>query len=132
MTSTNISVGAPFRANRMSRKSSEFWKKANRFRPGGIFRESGQRAEIALIVARGGAGEYRIVYHEYFHHLVNMNNPGIPSWLNEGLASYWENTTIDDGRIVRSGGKELALELEEKGYGWIEKERAPSQTAEAV
>ena len=24
------------------------------------------------------------------------------------------------GRIIRSGGKELALELEEKGYGWIE------------
>ena len=24
-----------------------------------------------------------------------------------------------DGRIVRSGGKELALELEEKGYDWI-------------
>lgn len=27
-----------------------------------------------------------------------------------------------EGRIVRSGGKELALELEEKGYGWIEEE----------
>lgn len=27
-----------------------------------------------------------------------------------------------DGRIVRSGGKELALELEKKGYGWIEEE----------
>ena len=27
-----------------------------------------------------------------------------------------------DGRIVRSGGKELALELEEKGYGWTETE----------
>ncbi len=25
-----------------------------------------------------------------------------------------------DGKIVKSGGKELALELEEKGYGWIE------------
>jgi len=25
-----------------------------------------------------------------------------------------------DGRIIRSGGKELALELEEKGYGWLE------------
>jgi Fe-S cluster assembly ATP-binding protein len=25
-----------------------------------------------------------------------------------------------DGRIVKSGGKELALELEEKGYGWVE------------
>jgi len=27
-----------------------------------------------------------------------------------------------DGRIVKSGGKELALELEKKGYGWIEEE----------
>ena len=23
------------------------------------------------------------------------------------------------GRIIRSGGKELALELEEKGYDWL-------------
>jgi Fe-S cluster assembly ATP-binding protein len=27
---------------------------------------------------------------------------------------------LSNGRIVKSGGKELALELEEKGYGWIE------------
>jgi len=27
---------------------------------------------------------------------------------------------LSDGRIVRSGTKELALELEEKGYGWLE------------
>ncbi|MBW4699565.1 MAG: Fe-S cluster assembly ATPase SufC [Aphanocapsa lilacina HA4352-LM1] len=27
-----------------------------------------------------------------------------------------------NGRIVRSGGRELALELEEKGYGWLEAE----------
>src|SRR6202007_2848504 len=25
-----------------------------------------------------------------------------------------------DGKIVKSGGKELALELEERGYGWAE------------
>ena len=29
-----------------------------------------------------------------------------------------------DGRIMRSGGPELALELEDKGYGWIEQEAA--------
>jgi Fe-S cluster assembly ATP-binding protein len=29
-----------------------------------------------------------------------------------------------EGRIVKSGGKELALELEEKGYDWIKKELA--------
>jgi len=26
---------------------------------------------------------------------------------------------LSEGRIVRSGGKELALELEQKGYGWL-------------
>jgi Fe-S cluster assembly ATP-binding protein len=32
-----------------------------------------------------------------------------------------------DGRVVRSGGKEMALELEEKGYSWLEKEPAGAQ-----
>jgi Fe-S cluster assembly ATP-binding protein len=27
---------------------------------------------------------------------------------------------LADGRIVKSGGPELALELEEKGYSWVE------------
>jgi Fe-S cluster assembly ATP-binding protein len=29
-----------------------------------------------------------------------------------------------NGRIVKSGGKDLALELEEKGYGWLEEQMA--------
>jgi Fe-S cluster assembly ATP-binding protein len=33
-----------------------------------------------------------------------------------------------DGKIVKSGGKELALELEDKGYDWITKQ----QTEEAA
>jgi Fe-S cluster assembly ATP-binding protein len=32
-----------------------------------------------------------------------------------------------EGRIALSGGKELALELEEKGYAWLEKE-PPAKT----
>jgi Fe-S cluster assembly ATP-binding protein len=35
---------------------------------------------------------------------------------------------LSEGRIVRSGGKELAFELEEKGYGWIG-EPEPAQPA---
>jgi Fe-S cluster assembly ATP-binding protein len=31
-----------------------------------------------------------------------------------------------DGRIVRTGGKELALELEDKGYDWVKEELAVS------
>ena len=30
---------------------------------------------------------------------------------------------LHDGRIVKSGGKELALELEEKGYDWVSNEK---------
>ena len=30
---------------------------------------------------------------------------------------------LAEGRIVQSGGKELALELEERGYGWLELRR---------
>ena len=30
---------------------------------------------------------------------------------------------LSNGRIVKSGGKELALELEEKGYVWLEEDR---------
>jgi Fe-S cluster assembly ATP-binding protein len=36
-----------------------------------------------------------------------------------------------DGRIVRSGGPELALELEDKGYGWIENEAGQTAPASA-
>ncbi len=43
------------------------------------------------------------------------------------LLDYIQPDTVHvlvDGRIVRSGDKQLALELEEKGYGWIEAEVA--------
>jgi len=32
-----------------------------------------------------------------------------------------------DGRIVRDGGPELALELEDQGYDWIKEEVASRQ-----
>lgn len=42
---------------------------------------------------------------------------------------------LSQGRIVRTGGKELALELEERGYGWLEDKAAsgakPLNTARA-
>jgi Fe-S cluster assembly ATP-binding protein len=36
---------------------------------------------------------------------------------------------LSGGRIVKSGGKDLALELERKGYGWIEETTAAPATA---
>ncbi len=36
---------------------------------------------------------------------------------------------LQDGRIVRTGGKELALELESRGYGWLEEAAENSGSA---
>ena len=36
---------------------------------------------------------------------------------------------LSDGLVVKSGGRELALELEEKGYGWLEAPRLGSGQA---
>jgi Fe-S cluster assembly ATP-binding protein len=37
---------------------------------------------------------------------------------------------LSSGKIVKSGGKELALELEEKGYAWLEEGAAVAGAAE--
>src|SRR5262249_22734006 len=36
---------------------------------------------------------------------------------------------LSEGRIVKSGGRELALELEEKGYGWTAEESNERRSA---
>jgi Fe-S cluster assembly ATP-binding protein len=36
---------------------------------------------------------------------------------------------FQDGKIVKSGGRELALELEERGYDWVSRELSPSGVA---
>ena len=37
---------------------------------------------------------------------------------------------LSEGRMVKSGGKELALELEERGYGWIDDQVSAGASAE--
>ena len=38
---------------------------------------------------------------------------------------------MDAGRIVKTGGKELALELEARGYDWVGAEQRAAATASA-
>jgi Fe-S cluster assembly ATP-binding protein len=39
---------------------------------------------------------------------------------------------LSDGRIVRSGGKDLAQELEQKGYAWLEESAEPAKSGVSV
>jgi Fe-S cluster assembly ATP-binding protein len=70
----------------------------------------------ALRVVAGGVNALRrpdrsVIVVTHYQRLLNYIVPDFVHVLSEG-------------RIVRSGGKELALELEEKGYGWIEEDAA--------
>jgi len=38
---------------------------------------------------------------------------------------------LHNGQIIKSGGRDLALELEEKGYSWVEEEAKEARTASA-
>jgi Fe-S cluster assembly ATP-binding protein len=38
---------------------------------------------------------------------------------------------LHQGRIIKSGGRDLALELEEKGYSWVEEEAKEASAASA-
>jgi len=73
--------------------------------------DSGLDIDALRIVANGvnmlRSTERAIVVVTHYQRLLNYI---VPDFVH----------VLTDGRIVRSGGKELALELEAKGYGWVE------------
>jgi Fe-S cluster assembly ATP-binding protein len=73
--------------------------------------DSGLDIDALRIVARGvnamRGPDRAILLVTHYQRLLNYIVPDVVHVLTEG-------------RIVRSGGKELAFELEEKGYGWLE------------
>jgi Fe-S cluster assembly ATP-binding protein len=75
--------------------------------------DSGLDIDALKIVAKGvnaqRSPERAIIVVTHYQRLLNYIVPDFVHVLSEG-------------RILRSGGKELALELEDRGYGWIEEE----------
>src|SRR5262249_46332262 len=73
--------------------------------------DSGLDIDALKIVAAGvnalRAPDRAIVVVTHYQRLLNYI---VPDFVH----------VLSDGRIVKSGGKELALELEEKGYSWLE------------
>jgi hypothetical protein len=56
------------------------------------------------LVAFEHAGLWGVLAHEGFHQFIGYElGPAIPMWLNEGLAQYFENSTVWNGRLVPGG-----------------------------
>jgi Fe-S cluster assembly ATP-binding protein len=73
--------------------------------------DSGLDIDALRVVANGvnalRAPDRAIIVVTHYQRLLNYI---IPDFVH----------VLSNGRIVKSGGKELALELEEKGYGWLD------------
>jgi Fe-S cluster assembly ATP-binding protein len=85
--------------------------------------DSGLDIDALKIVANGVNGlrseERAMIVITHYQRLLNYI---VPDFVH----------VLSDGRFVRSGGKELALELEEKGYGWIEEQAQGPQPVSQV
>ncbi|MBI4841221.1 MAG: Fe-S cluster assembly ATPase SufC [candidate division NC10 bacterium] len=84
--------------------------------------DSGLDIDALRIVARGvnalRSPERAILVVTHYQRLLNYIVPDVVH-------------VLVDGRIVKSGGKELALELEAKGYAWVEAEARAAAPATA-
>lgn len=76
-------------------------------------------------IERETPGLRSLLYHEYTHAVVRAITPRVPTWLNEGLAQYFEGRTISEAqrgalRQVHAAGNLPSLRLLEGpflGYG---------------
>jgi Fe-S cluster assembly ATP-binding protein len=68
----------------------------------------------ALKIIAGGVNNFRSPDRSFLviTHYQRLLNYIVPGFVH----------VLIDGRIVKSGGKELALQLEEKGYRWLEQD----------
>jgi Fe-S cluster assembly ATP-binding protein len=75
--------------------------------------DSGLDIDALKVVARGvnrlHTAENSVVIVTHYQRLLNYI---VPDYIH----------VLVDGRIVRSGGKDLAVELEEKGYEWVRRD----------
>lgn len=47
---------------------------------------------------------FQLIFHEYFHFVVQNNLDFVPIWLNEGLAEYYSTfETTDEGQVIQLG-----------------------------
>lgn len=73
-----------------------YWETKGHAHPVGLYAPGEERHFVALRTNVEADNPYQIVYHEYTHAIMNLNFPDLPSWLGEGLAEFYGNSTIHD------------------------------------
>jgi tetratricopeptide (TPR) repeat protein len=81
---------------------------------GGRFVDQPTGQFIQLRAGNGSEWDLQVVFHEYFHYLVNRLDLDLPLWLEEGLADFWGATQFrreatEIGRLIPGRMKQLVL-----------------------
>ena len=66
----------------------------------GLFLRTPNRNFILLRLDAQGDHPFATVYHEYTHYMLRKSEAWIPLWLNEGLAEFYQNTTLQNKDVL--------------------------------
>lgn len=76
----------------------------------GLFLRTPDKNYVLMRLDAEGDHPYAVVYHEYTHLLLSKVD-GIPLWLNEGLAEFYQNTDIRDKDVALGEASRENLDL---------------------
>jgi tetratricopeptide (TPR) repeat protein len=79
----------------------DYWISKDRSRPAGMFVPGFDRMFAMLRTDVTGSGEnpYHSLYHEYTHAILRLNFRSLPLWLEEGLAEFYGNTSVESSEV---------------------------------
>ncbi len=76
-----------------------FYEEKGRSHPAGIFLRGPEKNYVALRLDVPSEDAYHTIYHEYVHLLMSLNVPWLPTWLNEGIAEVYGNSSIGEKAV---------------------------------
>jgi hypothetical protein len=79
--------------------------------PAGIFQAGPEKNFVVLRIDLPGDQGYHVIYHEYVHMLMRINLGRLPLWLSEGMAEFFGQATISEGKsgLGRPSEEQLAI-----------------------
>jgi tetratricopeptide (TPR) repeat protein len=75
------------------------WENDEIRKPDGLFRKGPDKDYIVVRLDAPSETAYSTVYHEYFHVFARARFGKLPLWVDEGLAKFWEMTSVEAERV---------------------------------
>jgi tetratricopeptide (TPR) repeat protein len=76
------------------------WEGEGRVHPAGLFHSDEEKDYVVLRLDAEGTTAFHTIFHEYTHVLLHLNFKQLPTWLSEGLAEFFGNSTVGDKGVL--------------------------------